>query len=198
MMSISDIELFLPRYLSEDSKAELKEQLDRFPEHYGEFYTNIYPQDILYQGDGITNMPVYDSDLKAGVANCLILSNTCDMDKDNHRIYSTNIMYCPIFNLSKIRKHYIDQGHKVNNVDSLIASMKRQACTSVMYLPPVIPDSDGSIIFLDRIYHIRTDKFDLTDIHKRKMFSLSNFGFYCLLFKLSIHLTRMQEGIDRG
>lgn len=34
-------------------------------------------------------------------------------------------------------------------------------------------------------------------IKQKKIFTLSNYGFYMFLVKLSIHFTRVREGVDR-
>ncbi len=48
-------------------------------------------------------MPIIDlANIGKGVKNvsCLILSNTCDMDIANNRLFPASIMYAPIINLA--------------------------------------------------------------------------------------------------
>lgn len=200
MVDINDLQITLPPYLSAQSTDELFADIEKFPEHYGELYTSYLPEpNILYQGDGISGLPMLYADgectditLKASI----ILSNTCDMDSRNKRKYSTYILYCPIFKLTEFRKG-IESTYGKNTADSLISGIKKQACTSVLYLPAWQSDQDEGIVFLDRIFHIHSSKIDLSRVSENRIFSLSNFGFYLLLLKLSIHFCRMQEKVDR-
>lgn len=51
----------------------------------------------------LKKMPIIDLvNIERGVKNvsCLILSNTCDMDLSNSRMFPASIMYAPIINLT--------------------------------------------------------------------------------------------------
>lgn len=200
MVDINDYQIVLPPYLSEQSTAELLADIEKFPEHYGELYTSYLPEpNILYQGDGISGLPMLYADGKCTdikLNASIVLSNTCDMDNRNKRKYSTYILYCPIFKLTKF-KEGIESIHGKNSADSLVASIKKQACTSILYLPAWKSGQDDGIVFLDRIYHIHSSMIDLNRLSETRLFSLSNFGFYLLLLKLSVHFCRMQEKVDR-
>ena len=36
------------------------------------------------------------------------------------------------------------------------------------------------------------------ELNSKRLFSLSDYGFYMLLFKLSVHFSRIQEKVNRG
>lgn len=80
---------------------EIKNGIDRT--HHNRMYTYSLDNNIIYQGDGIKEMPIIDlANIGKGVkiTNCLILSNTCDMDIANNRLFPASIMYAPIINLA--------------------------------------------------------------------------------------------------
>ena len=59
--------------------------------------------DIIYQGDALGDMPVVNiENLSLGVKQrpCMIVSNTCDMDLNNTRLYPTTMLYTPIVQLN--------------------------------------------------------------------------------------------------
>ena len=52
-------------------------------------------------------------------------------------------------------------------------------------------------LFLDRINNCPIEAVSKEDIDKKRLFTLSNYGFYMFLVKLSIHFTRVREEVDR-
>lgn len=102
MITNEELKKYLPKYLSEENYQNLLNELKSFPDNIdSRMYTSILNDDIIYQGDGINNMPIINlsQDLKdiKYVPN-LILSNTCDMDLANTRMFQSSIMYAPIIN----------------------------------------------------------------------------------------------------
>jgi hypothetical protein len=53
-------------------------------------------------------------------------------------------------------------------------------------------------VFFDRLLHVSQKYVDRKTVQTRRLFSLSDYGFYLFVFKLSIHLSRIREGVDRG
>lgn len=53
-------------------------------------------------------------------------------------------------------------------------------------------------MFFDRINNCDNDAMPRNDLDSRRLYSLSNYGLYLFLFKLSVHLTRIREGVDRA
>lgn len=105
MNFFEDIAVYLPKYLSDDSSNTLKEELKRFPTDgtKGTIYTSeLDKEEILFQGDGIAALKIVDlinQDFK--ITPAILLSNTCDMDTRNNRIFATQICYAPIINLER-------------------------------------------------------------------------------------------------
>ena len=203
MITDNDLKKYLPKYLSEENYNNLLNELKSFPDNIDKrMYTTYLGNDIIYQGDGIYNMPVIDlSDSTKNIqyADALILSNTCDMDLNNDRIYPTSIMYAPIIKLSKyqsVLNQYCKDEIKIKNH---ISDLKKQKNTQIMYLP-AIGNMEESLVFLDRIFNIRNNNrtINRSELKERRIFSFSDYGFYLLLFKLSVHFSRIGEKVDRG
>jgi hypothetical protein len=53
------------------------------------------------------------------------------------------------------------------------------------------------MVRLDNIHSIPYTS-HLKNSGRKKLFTLSNTGFYMLVFKLSIHFCRLQENVQRG
>jgi hypothetical protein len=192
MISTEEIKKYLPTYLSSESNEQLFKQIDsgKIDDNYYAFECPI--ENKILQGDGLNSIIVFNS------APAIVLSNTCDIDSDNRRMFQPNMVYAPIFNLEKYRLLLIEESLKTDDgVDAHINSIRRQEITQIFYLPQGSGMKYEGIVFLDRLLHYPIHLLTDDDIHQRKMFTLSNFGFYSFLVKLNIHFTRVKEGIDR-
>ena len=201
MIADEELKKYLPKYLSEENYRNLLSELKSFPDNIDvRMYTSFLNNDILYQGDGIDNMPIIDlakgsKDIKLVPA--LILSNTCDMDLSNTRMFPSSIMYAPIIKLSNyqsILNLHCSDTEKVNNH---IFNLKQQKITQIMYLPAT-GKMEESLVFLDRVYSIDNKYINRSNLKDIRFFSFSDYGFYLFVFKLSVHFSRIQEKVNRG
>lgn len=100
MITEDELKKYLPKYLSEENYKTLLAELKSFPYNIdGRMYTSMLDKNVIFQGDGLKKMPIIDLvNIERGVKNvsCLILSNTCDMDLSNSRMFPASIMYAPI------------------------------------------------------------------------------------------------------
>jgi hypothetical protein len=78
---------------------------------------------------------------------------------------------------------------------SISESMRRQEITSVMYLPEIAGAMEESVGLFGDVRSQPVDGFRAGE--RFRLFRLTDFGFYLFLFKLSIHFTRMQDGVNR-
>lgn len=195
-----EIKKYLPRYLSDAELGRLKDELAKFPTDgtKGTIYTHALANaDYLLQGDCIGGMDyVAFPNLKIGQVNGILLSNTCDMSTENKRMNPCRIMYAPVLNFDKyaekLRKDFSEE--RVNNH---LKDVKAQLISQILYLPKGGKLSYDGIVFFDRAISVPLSEDRVKDMCKRKLFTLSNFGFYLFLFKMSVHFTRIQERIDR-
>jgi len=205
MISFEEVKKYLPHYLSAESQSELFEDLKKFPNNIDQrFYSySLTKDENFYQGDGvrkllITNLP--NAEIKPLPS--IILSNTCDISPQNERLFPTRILYAPIFQLAKYREALIEDHVQTNKIDitkidSHIESIKKQIVTQVLFLPKGANLQNDSIVFLDRINNCPVNELIKEKCNSDKLFTLSNYGNYVFLIKLSIHLTRIREGVDR-
>lgn len=201
MMPLDDIRVYLPKYLSSENYEQLISELRSFPANIDKrMFTCGLEQDVIYQGDGLRDMPVVNvENLSLGVKYrpCMVISNTCDMDLVNTRLFPTTILYTPIFQLSNYIQVLEKYGATADKIKNHIADVKAQKVSSMFYLPST-GSMEESIVFLDRILHVGQKYIDRKSLDERRLFSLSDYGFYLFVFKMSMHLSRIREGVDRG
>ncbi len=200
MIPWEEVKKYLPQYLSAESTIALLEELEQFPENIDSriYTTQILNQDVIFQGDVITDLPIVNLPAPTiHYAPCMILSNTCDNQPKETRYISRNLIYAPIVKLKKIIILLEANGIDNSKIETFVATVRKQYVTQLFYLPNGYGIEDESIVFLDRI-----NSSDNTMIGKNlkdiRILCLSDYGFYLLLFKLSVHFTRIQEKVDRN
>ena len=197
-----DFKKYLPRYLSSLSSKELFDGLKDFPENMNKrFYTDeiSLDEDIIYQGDGIRDLPfiVFPS-TKTGNLKAVILTNTCDNDINNKRLNTSYICYSPLILLDSYKESLLKNSQQSKeSVRGHIDSIKRQEATQFFYFPRGGNLENDSIIDFSLICSCTNKSIARESLRQKRLFSLSNYGFYLLLFKMSIHFCRMGENIDR-
>jgi hypothetical protein len=201
-MSLEEFKLYLPKYLSQESERELFDSLKDFPDSVTDkFYTTyLKDQKILLQGDGLKSLLVINLPYpKIDYFPCLVLSNTCDLDMGNKRdYYQSRLVYAPIFKLSKYRKLLEKKDNLLEvNIEQHITSIREQRISSIFYLPKFDGILEESIVFLDRVINSSIEQVTLESLDDERLFTLSDFGFYVLLFKISVHFSRIRENVER-
>jgi len=199
-MDIEDqIKLFLPKYLNSNDQEDLFEALKQFPNNLDLIYTSAnLNNSIIYQGDGLESLPfIFLPDEKVQKENGMILSNTCDIDPSNYRPMKSRVIYCPIIQFQKYEKLVKNYFKNDDNLVIHLNGIKNQRITSFFYLPSY-GDFPESIALLDRINNCDNGRFNPKVINNCRIFTLSNYGFYLFLIKISIHFTRIREGVNRN
>lgn len=201
MILDEELRKYLPKYLSEENYRNLLSELKSFPDNIdARMYTSSLNDEILYQGDGINNMPIIDlaqnsKNIKSVPA--LILSNTCDMDLSNKRMHPTSIVYAPIIKLSRYKSVINQHCDNISKIEDHITDLKQQKITQIMYLPAT-GQMEESIVLLDRVFSINNKYVNRSKLKDIRFFSFSDYGFYLFVFKLSVHFSRIQENVNRG
>jgi len=155
---------------------------------------------VVFQGDGIKDLIVIElpkTEIKK--VNSIILSNTCDIDTENKRNFPSQIIYSPLIPF----KNYVTslKANSSKNGTQLSAhfdAIRKQRITQIFFLPKKNNVIEDSIIFLDRIQNISNDFIDRKSLKTTRLFTLSNYGIYLFLFKISLHFTRIQDKVDRN
>lgn len=197
---LDEIRHYLPSYLSPSKQEKLFRELDKFPDNID---SRMYqPQHIsdthICQGDGIGNMPmVFLPDETIDNETAIVISNTCDISPENERRNPPSIVYCPIIDYDKYSDIVLDYYDNIDDAENVLRELRNQKKTSRFYLPPGYK-VDESIVLLDKANSCNANYvYGELDINESKLFSLSLYGFYLFIFKLSMHFTRFNEGISR-
>ena len=197
----NDISLYLPKYLSDESTKVLLEALQEFPSNINQkFYTAHFSDtDVIFQGDGMKGFQVINlPSERIDIAPVLVLSNTCDIDLKNKRDFPSQISYAPLLNLNKYKTMLEANGKSAVSVEDHLADVRKQKITQMLYLPMGSGLTYEAIVFLDRINNCDNKSISRKDLYQRRLFVLSDYGFYLFLIKVSFHFTRIQEKIDRN
>lgn len=195
-----NIKLYLPQYLSEDKLISLKKELKNFGNRRdsGKYFTTFLKSDSnLFQGDCVKAQVWNLPDIESREENVILLSNTCDMDISNQRLNQCRVMYAPIFNLEKYRQKLLEKKFEKNKIDNHIKDIKNQLVSQILYLPTKSILGYNSFVLFDRTISIPLTSEIVANCTKTRKVSLSNYGFYLFLLKLSYHFTRIQEHVDR-
>lgn len=192
------IKKYLPQFLSAKSSEEMFGCLKDFPANIDcrMYCDRTKAEDFFSQGDGIAELKMFRWDTKSmNAVNVMVLSNSCDISKTNKRSFTPYCVYCALIKLSGLLELYRKNGRDEEHMKEVEADIREQRITSFFYLPKGQGLDDEYVAILDRVGSCPITYLDKT---KTKLFSLSNYGFYMFLLKLSIHFTRIRDGLDRS
>lgn len=206
MIDFEDVRKYLPQYLSDFANENLFSELKNFPGNIdGRLYTSVLKNEsVIFQGDGLRGLLHIElPSTEPKKVNGMILSNTCDIDQNNVRLIGSRIVHAPIVNLQKyyemLLKLFVDTNKKsINIIEQYISSIKKQYISHIFYLPRIDGVIEESIILFDRVTTLPSDYLPESEITSQRLFTLSDFGFYLFLFKLSVHFTRVRENVSRN
>jgi hypothetical protein len=105
-----------------------------------------------------------------------------------------NLVFSPLISLAKYAA-LLESVKTKDQIDSILVDIRRQWVTSIFYLPAV-GELEESIVLLDNVHTQPFDAFKQTP-GRAKVFTLSQYGFYLFIIKISIHFTRVQEDVHR-
>lgn len=194
-ISIEDLQRQIPYYLTQPQQEGLIKELRKFPDC--NLYTSRGPSDSL-QGDGWTPFEVlsYETGEKKRTRG-IILSNSCDIATENSRVLPPKVTIAPMVALARYRQRLARAGVSEDRIESMLRQIKAQEVTSVFYLPAGGNLEEDHIVPLDDVHSIPIGYWAKTE-GRKKLFTLSQVGFYLFLMKLSIHFCRMHEAYDRN
>ncbi|MEQ4450957.1 hypothetical protein ABNT06_05910 [Kosakonia sacchari] len=195
-----DVEKFkdqIPYYLTQPQKEGLVKALEDFPENTN-YYLSNYPLDLknaALQGDVFNGLTIYGPRGTKKIKG-IVLSNSCDIDTQNKRDFPMRAVFAPLVNLASMVEKLQQAQIPQKAIDAKLDAIKKQLVTNIVYLPACehIPES---IIFLDDMHQIPTEELRKSLEEEEKILTLSQVGFYILLFKLSIHFCRFHENVAR-
>ena len=201
MIPFEEIKRYLPQYLSGESQKELFAELKSFPDNIDQrLYISSASISTIFQGDGFTDMLTIElpsPEIKP--APVMILSNTCDISPLIRRFLSIRLVYASIIRYEEYRRMLlVNIKLKHSKIYDHLESIKKQYVSNMVYLPKGKRLKYDAIVLLDRINNCPAKIIRKEMVEKQRLFTSSNYGFYLFLIKISIHFTRIREGVDRG
>jgi hypothetical protein len=198
-----DFKTYLPKYLSVEAQTNLFAELSQFPSNIdSRLYTlRLREEQTLFQGDGLASLWVADLPSETiRKARVMVLSNTCDIAPDNKRLLGPRLLYCPVISFAKYENLLRGQRNLPLAFDPAghLDAVRKQRNSSMFYLPKNDKLGEEAIALLDRINNCNAQAVSLEELLSGRLFTLSDYGFYLFLFKLSLHLTRIREGVARN
>lgn len=200
-MKLEDIEKYLPKYLSTENQKDLYTQLKEFPDNISKIYGSDFTfQAGILQSDVVSGIPFFNlPDTTSKISKAMVISNSCDIDPVNNRPIPPKVSYIPLISLDKFIKLLKSQDIGDERIRGIVESIKKQEKTNMFYLPRGAHIEEDMIALFENVLSINRDTFfDLAEAESYKLATLSNYGFYMFLLKLSIHFTRIQERVDRN
>lgn len=204
MSSAEDLSKILPTYLSDSSRKSLEAELKNFLRNksISSDPFSPYKNDFFLQGDLLrkTPFPNWDNDSFSTFnnGNCIILSNTCDIDTGNPRITPLDCVLAPILSVQKYQELLRRLGHDENRIKSFRKNLMDYKISNLFYLPidenfNYSPDSEGYFASLDKAFSLPRRVLDL-DQHTK---SLNQFYSYLFTFQISVNFCRFHDKVDR-
>ncbi len=197
-----NLQKHLPSYLAEEDQRALLRELKATSEGGEvEYLLSSYRDDfneIMLQGDGWSGFQFFS--FRSGerlTVRGIVLSNSCDVDPENPRDAPTNVLFAPLVKLSAYEALLAKSNINAEKIRAKIAAIRAQKTTNIFYLPANGPLKDDHIVRLDET-HSMPAAAHAELAQKEKLFTLSNTGFYMLVFKLSVHFCRLQEKVNRN
>ena len=194
-MEAKDLRDQIPYYLTAAAAEGLLQELEKYKPH-----TNIYASaqnEDLLQGDAWSKLTIFDFESSTvRKIKGIVVSNSCDISKDNAREIPPRLSFAPIVKLSKIQSLYEQSGKDAQAVQSKINAIREQRNTSMFYLPAGISLDEDYVALLSEISSFPLSMF-LEEEGRSRFVTLNMVGFYLFLFKLSIHFCRFHENVER-
>lgn len=213
---IEFIKRYLPEYLTPDQKEDLFKIIkEDFPKSDSaeKIYFTLEDNSNLLQGEAIIDVPFAFLDLEKGVFENnygwgLVMTNSCDISPENKRLETPIIQFAAIYKLSDYIGELEGREISIDRIKSFINDLKANRISNLFYLPKIEKENtlimEESFVRFDFNTSITSEilsesRYDLNYMPEGdKIFTLSNYGFYLLLIKLSIHYCRFREGVFRN
>jgi hypothetical protein len=155
-------------------------------------------RDVMLQGDGWRGFQVFLFETGKRLSlRGIVLSNSCDVDLANPRDLPARVIFAPLVKLSAYQLLLDASAIGKEKVVAKIASIKAQRTTNIFFLPAGGPLTEDYIVRFDEAHSMPVTGHSQS-ADRSKLFTLSNTGFYMLVFKLSVHFCRFQEKINRN
>lgn len=198
---VDSLQQQIPFYLTAEDRQVLVDELKAISQGGAAAYL-LSPyhdsfQEEMLQGDGWRGFQLFmfDSGDRRSVRG-IVLSNSCDVDPSNPRDVPARVVFAPLVKLSVYEGLLRGSGIDTARVDEKVAAIKAQKTTNIFFLPASGPLDEDHVVRLDDAHSMPVAAHAAAG-DREKLFTLSNTGFYMLVFKLSVHFCRLQEKVNR-
>lgn len=175
---------------------------------YSKFYATYteYANNIL-QGDGIKELKFIqlpDEEVSSGVG--IVISNSCDIEQENKRKFSTRIIYAPLMKLEAYSdmlknakkedasgKPTTQKKYTQKEIDTHLEDIRKQRIGQIFYLPKCQSLNGEAIVFFDNLCSTDNDSVSRDNLTDSRMFSLSAYGWHVFLERLAHFFTKLSE-----
>lgn len=178
-----------------EHKKEFAMLLAKFPAGLEKWIYGVRAEsNSLFQGDILVEIPVCfideDGDTVQGIDPIAMISNTCDMQPDRKEF----VIASPIIPITDFEEHLRSIGE--TGTDTKLTDIRRNRIFSYFYLPQYEGFPESFIDF-SRMVTISSLYINRVFSGKRTL-SLSRYGFYLFLIKLTYHLARMEYPLSQN
>ena len=150
--------------------------------------------DSMLQGDGWCGFQLFSFETnKKRSVHGIVLSNSCDISRDNKRDYVPKIVFAPIVRLSAIEIRFKSLRIAGEVIRDKLDAIRKQSISNIFFLPSGGQLEHDHVVLLDDIHSMPVS----AHTGGKKLFTLSMAGFYLFAFKISVHFCRLQENVDR-
>ena len=109
--------------------------------------------DAILQGDGWRGFQFYSFETgKKSEVRGIVLSNSCDISKENERDLAPKIVFAPIIKLSAIEARLKNNNLAEDAVKAKIEAFKCQSVTNIFYLPAGAQLDEDYVALLDDLH----------------------------------------------
>jgi hypothetical protein len=190
--SLERFQIALPPFLSETDKRALLAQLEGFPGSGSFFGITDDPEPV--QGDAWSGFvalqyPDGKSERVAG----LVISNSCDIGAANKPDPDQRILFAPLIDVAAYEHLLKELGRPADAIDERLKKIRNQEIHRIFYIPENGAFGGESLVLLDDLHAQPLSSLNGIE----RVFSLSTYGWYVLLMKLSVHFTRTTDGVTR-
>jgi hypothetical protein len=154
-------------------------------------------KEMMLQGDGWRGFQLFlfETGERRSVRG-VVLSNSCDVDPNNPREVPARVIFAPLVKLAVFKALLNTSGIGADRVADKIAAIKAQKTSNIFYLPADGVLEEDYVVRFDDAHNMPVAAHTVSS-DREKLFTLSNTGFYMLVFKLSVHFCRFQEKVNR-
>ncbi len=200
-LDLESLQQQIPYYLTAEDRQVLVDELKAISKggtanYFLTRYNDAFQADML-QGDGWRAFQLFKFDTgERRWVQGLVLSNSCDVEPGNARDVPARVIFAPLVRLADYENLLRSSKIDPQKVDQKLTEIRLQKTTNMFFLPAGGPLAEDHVVRLDDAHSMPVAA-HLGTKERKKLFTLSNTGFYMLVLKLSVHFCRLHEKVNR-